>query len=387
MAAINPNDCATFRRFQQSIFALWVSVVAISATTGHFHRIWPVGSFYWSDLPSLPKYLKPSQSVMMGHYFGDFLQIVSMSRQVTPYADFEGIPPSQYPPLNHFLVLPFTFLGHRLAFVCWVAVVVGFLVIATNFAVNQGSRGKSLSALLFSTHYVSALDRGNLILLCLPFLIFATSSRLSQSQRAISLAIAVSIKPYLIVAAPALRPETNARKWLLQFAIAIATLNFMSILFFEGSWLSNLRGLFSGVLKANDFPSARFNHSFLSNLPLPLALLVMICGLLGTIAVLFRVKLNVETRLALGMVGCLAFSPQLPPYQLVFLLVPIALSPTLRNLPRPTWHAYSSITILTLVPKQIVLGPVNLAVVDGLAILTLWLVLMVHALKVRTRCR
>lgn len=357
----------------------WFAALPLLAWRYGFNHSWSYFSYYWLDLPGLPKYLRPQESVLAGHYFGDFVQILQMNRQPSPYEILEGYSPSQYPPLAHAIVLPLTFLSLRSAVAIYF-VGVGLLFFAAWRIKNRTDQlsGWAMVVLLVSLPACSAIDRGNLLLIALPLLIIAYEfRRRGDGGVIITLCLALSIKPYLWPFALALMPKEHRIRWLMQMATLIISMNLISVLLFTGSPAANLRNFLRALQVNQLMGSSRFDHSYIAVLPGIVKLVIIVLGAIVTTYYMWLPSdVTLNWRVAVAAFSIVAFSPHVPAYQMVFLLIPLLLFTNDETVELRDWLTICAVLAIITIPKQVELGhQVNLGIVVDQPLATiLWLI-------------
>lgn len=352
-----------------------VGVVALTPKFG-FNDVWSSVSYYWHDLPGLPTFVRPKASIFLGHYFGDFTQVISMSRQVSPYQEIETFRPSQYPPLGHVMLLPLTFLPLRVAFILYFLGVLSLLVHALRQIWAEANTSWPLLGTISSMFVLTGLDRGNLVLISFACLLLAMADQNpSTSRKVVLIAIAISLKPYLVLFLPAMVRKEQVVKFVGRVSILVAALNVGSFEFFAGGTLVNGPVLISMLTSASNGLPGRFNHSLVASLPDPLGPTVFVFGFLLTFFLIARSPCHLYgPKLLLAAAGVLAFVPNVPAYQLVFALAPAPFILGEGRIPKSMQLKYTALIVVLLIPKQVeFLDSLNLApFVDQFASVALW---------------
>lgn len=204
----------TFSRF--SIFiSVWLTYVSFLAIvflyriffrSFNFYKEW---SFTWSDKPWVPPSAPDPSPLIGGHFFGDFLLPISYLQTKFPY-DLNLPLTLGIAPVASAVLKFFTIFGTRVGYLAVVLVSLAVLVAA--MLKWMGSKNLSLKislvlvSICFSFPIGLSIDRGNLILLAVPLLLYSFVKLQDRDLSTVAkitviafLTISVSFKSYLLL--------------------------------------------------------------------------------------------------------------------------------------------------------------------------------------------
>ncbi|MDP3713055.1 MAG: glycosyltransferase family 87 protein [Mycobacteriales bacterium] len=308
------------------------------------------------------------------HLFGDFYQMWSITKLDSPYDSADPLRASNYPPLVHFVLRPFTWLPYDVA----AAVFLGLLaaaMVAIAYAVlpGQGSARVLAAVVLGALTYpfLFLVDRGNVDGFALVFV--ASALLLRQRwwfQRPVLLALAAAIKVYPAVYGALFIRDRQWRELAVWVATgAVVTVTALSV--FENGPVEEAL-LFIDSLKSFAAQTGGTSSHFVQHtaslismtngyvglgvLPdearyVAAALSLAFAALLGAFIVFVRMKLwQASFLLATMATVCMSASYD---YRLCFFIVPLLL--LIRDESEVQWpaRAFTVLFALVLVPKSL----------------------------------
>lgn len=392
MKVTNFNDSGRARRLKVllcqptiPLFLTFAFLGALGVVILALRRGLPAGmeliSFRWDDLPALPKIIRPERSILFGHFFGDFTQIVRMNRLPSPYEFVEGYPPSQYPPLAHVLLLPYGLVDLAIGWFAWFVSSLAFLFYAIRKGLTQSNGLTDFTFCLVTIPVFSSLDRGNSAIVAIAALAIAVSDFDTKPRSAVfAMTLAISLKPYVVLYLLVFGTGQRSRRFTIKVLCLTTVVNLVAFSFYSGSLITNAKGMLRALVLAGQSENYVTNHSILALLPKGISLYVMLFGYSCTaLIIVYQAQGDLAKRLWTATFGMLAFSNQLPLYQLGF-IVPMLVFGRREHKYLPHGAQYI-LTLILFVPKQLEIAGISLAKFDGATLILLWIISVKNAIR------
>ena len=217
-------------------------------------------SFNASDEPGpLAPYLYPAHAPFGKHYFGDFFQILQMSRLHSPYITVDNKLISQYPPIAHWFLYPFKIFDTRIAVILYVLISIVFLSWAIHkLTLTLDLRTRPIVFLLFllSGPAISLIDRGNITLIIFTLTVLSLTVTMSEFNKVIVQVLSIGMKFFPMVffleVERAQRSKNACRSFFIEVS-AVILLSFLGFSLLGWGFGQNLKGFFSAFISQGNF--------------------------------------------------------------------------------------------------------------------------------------
>ena len=192
------------------------------------------------------------------HCFGDYYYNFRYFDSESPYKTLEGTFPNAYPPVAMFLFKLFTLLTQTALGSQFVLVLyLGFLVFPIGFLVLKLFRFnlavKVLLVCLSSLPMISGIDRGNIVLITIPFLfLFGKNYLMKNPVAPIYLLPAILIKPQFALILLIYFNNLEIKIFIKSILLSASAL-LLSFLFFPSSFIENIKGWLSALVSFQDY--------------------------------------------------------------------------------------------------------------------------------------
>jgi len=192
------------------------------------------------------------------HCFGDYYYNFRYFESESPYETLEGTFPNAYPPVAMFLFKLFTLLAQTtigsqfvlILYLVFLVFPIGFLVLKL-FKFNLAV--KVLLVCLTSLPMISGLDRGNIVLIIIPFLfLFGKNYLIKNSAAPMYLLPVILIKPQFALILLIYFNNLEIRVFIKSILSSITAL-ILSFLFFPSSFIENVKSWFSALVSFQDY--------------------------------------------------------------------------------------------------------------------------------------
>jgi hypothetical protein len=207
-------------------------------------------SFDSSDQPGpLETILYPPRALFGTHFFGDFFQILQMSKLHTPYVSENAKLISQYPPIGHWIVYPFTFLSTRTAVFIYICIAVGMLLLALRKLterIDPEHRPHVMMLFVLSGPVISILDRGNTTVFIFCITVLTLFVKMSWFSKVILQILSIGMKFYPVLFFLEIEKQQESKRIkssLILELTGVLALSLLGMFILGSGFRSNLQGL------------------------------------------------------------------------------------------------------------------------------------------------
>jgi hypothetical protein len=360
------------------------------------------------DVQDPPGPLEPrlyTQTAPLGkHYFGDFFQILQMSKLPSPYVSLNDYLISQYPPVGHWLLYPLTLLETRTAVLVFIFFAIA-LAIWSMWTLSQvlqpEIRALFVTLTLLSGPVLSVIDRGNLTIIIFAGVVAILFSKMSNFSRNVLQIVIICMKFFPIIYVFEFEMH-DKKQWTkknlvvkISFVIVMTSVGF---LFLNGGVKENLWGFFEaylsqgnagGQLKTGGVSIVAFFEGMQSILGIeikPVFLIGTKLILLVTLLVFLLAQYvgrisklsNLQERFIV-LTSCFCLLPTVVGmYQLIFLLIPLVIH--IEKDSKEGTVSFSTLLLFLLV-LPIRYDVANSVYLNSLVFSPLLILLLLHTLK------
>jgi len=339
-----------------SIFSLLtVSNFALAFCVSEYFRRQSFGSilsFDSSDQPGpLDTVLYPPRALFGTHYFGDFFQILQMSKLDTPYVSANGKLISQYPPIGHWILYPFTLLTTRAAvmvYICLAVVILFFTLRKLTELIDPRERSHVMMLFFLSGPVISMIDRGNTTVIIFCITVLSLFTKMSFFSKITLQILSIGMKFFPIVFFFEIEKQQESKKIkssLIVEIVGVVVMTLLGMAVLGSGFRNNLLGFshafsdqgriesevrvpgvsvsafLEGIQSLTSYSLSNQTSSFITLAIAIVALSFVVLQYVGPLS-----KGNFMEERVLSIMIFLSIAPKVVgTYQLIFLLIPLVL--------------------------------------------------------------
>ena len=308
-------------------------------------------SFNARDEPGpLEPFLYTTHAPFGQHYFGDFFQILQMSKLPTPYLNGNNNLISQYPPISHMLFYPLKLIDTKLAVLAYLLIsliLVVWTIRKLTEMMDLTVRPLVFLLFLFSGPVISIIDRGNITLVIFSLTVLSLFVVMNDFNKVIVQILSIGMKffpAFFFMEVEKKQQSRNVFRTGVIEALAILCLSSLGFLLLGSGFTQNIRGFFGAFMFQGRFSEQAFTQgvslsAFMDAiqrlLDLKYEMATMLIVVVSTLFLLLLLLAQYLPRLSsisreeerlLIICSFICVVPKITgSYQLIFFLIPLAL--------------------------------------------------------------